>query len=1396
MQNVYIEDQTNDTLAFIKLVEIQLDKYSSKEIILNKISLYNPVFKLKLLSNGRLNLQFLLDALSDTSKIEDTSNVKYKVNKLIINKGVFSYKNELYQSKISNVIDFDNLKISKIKLNIDSVVYIKDSINFKIKDVSFIEQSGFKLNSLSCNGYFCPSGIYLNNLNIIADKSIIRANKLNLKINNLSDFNHFEEKVKWDVNFLPSKLHSDDLAYFTNVLKPLNRKIYFAGIVKGTLSSLRFRDFKIRHNLKTYIEGNYNLDGLTNSSYPYLLLKFKVLNTNYTDFENLVISEGNQIKKITIPEELSKLGNILYKGELSGFINDFVVFGNLKTSLGNIKADANVKYDTLSNKTKINGSISLNDFFLGAIVNNKNLFGKVSLETTSKIEFKENKINGIAKALIKSIDFNNYTYKNIYIDGNFTEKLFDGNIQLNDPNVSLDFIGKIDYSANMPVFNFMADVKYARLNKINFIHPDSNITVSFMLDSKLTGTNLDNIAGNIDIYQLHFKHNNISYNIPQMLFSTNSVNENKTINFSSDIFNVSFYGYFKFNELFYYLQNVVNNYLTSIKFTNIPSKFKFNPNFSFNCELKFNEKSDFIKEIIPSLFFSKNSEIKVKFSYPQNVDLTFKADSINFSGIALKNFELNIENKNNILETLLNTDKLNIKEQTKLNKLNLKIFTTNDNNELYVNWQKTDSIIGEGQISAKLNYLNNIATVFINPSKINFNGNDWHISDGNIILTDSLIKVEQFTISEQKQCLLIKGNIGKKICDTLSIYLNNINLSSINSFLGDEISFAGNTNGELLLIKVLNNPIFISNLKIDNFKINNEELGDFKLNATWDNEKNLLSYVANAHRGNIHTLKLDGTYDINGIVNANVSLNKWRLNVLEPFVNSFATDVKGIANGNITVTGKLSNPEIVGKIELVKTAFSIPFLNTRYNFTGEVEIKKDGFFIKDLPIFDEEANKAIVNGKITHKNFKNFDLDIIINTNRLLFMNTKYTDSTMYYGSIYAAGIVNMTGSPDNISIYANVQTEKGTKFNLNLESYNAVTLNNFVNIVNKNSLTKQKLETPINNSGLNLNFNIQATPDANVQLIFDSKAGDIIKSKGTGNLRLELKPNGDFFIFGNYLISQGEYLFTLQNVINKKFEVVPGSSISFNGNPLYANVDIKALYKLRTGLYELMLDSAYKNRVSVECELNLKNKLSNPNFAFNIKIPEADSKVEGVLASMSEEEINKQVIALLVLNHFVTPDNYKSGIKSVEYSSPNALGANTSEFLTNQFNHWLSQISKTVNLGVNYRPGSVLTNEELELALNTQILNDRVTISSNLGISNNSASETSTLIGDFDVEVKISKTGKLKAKGFNKTNTNILKDTSPYTQGVSIFYREDFDSWKNLMQYYWKLLFARKEEN
>jgi hypothetical protein len=348
------------------------------------------------------------------------------------------------------------------------------------------------------------------------------------------------------------------------------------------------------------------------------------------------------------------------------------------------------------------------------------------------------------------------------------------------------------------------------------------------------------------------------------------------------------------------------------------------------------------------------------------------------------------------------------------------------------------------------------------------------------------------------------------------------------------------------------------------------------------------------------------------------------------------------------------------------------------------------------------------------------------------------------------------------------------------------IEMGQFIRFVQKTK--RVGVEEKLDLSGVSLNIQIDVTPDAELAIIFDEAVGDVMRGRGSGHISMGISKLSTFDMYGQIEIASGNYLFTLKNLINKDFTVQPGGTISWYGNPYNAELKLAAVYKVNASLSDVLTDAnSNGQRVPVDLIMNLSGKMMNPGVDFNIQLPTVDpmtrSRFESVVSN--EQERNRQAFALLVLRQFVSPPNI------VRAETNFGVVANSTELLSSQISNWLSQISDDFNLGFNYRTGDQISNDEIALALSTQLFNNRVQLSGNFGVSRGNATnqQPSNYIGDVKVEYILTKEGKLKLMAYNESNNyrNITTQQSPYTQGIGLVYQQDFDVMQDLIDGWFK---------
>jgi len=661
----------------------------------------------------------------------------------------------------------------------------------------------------------------------------------------------------------------------------------------------------------------------------------------------------------------------------------------------------------------------------------------------------------------------------------------------------------------------------------------------------------------------------------------------------------------------------------------------------------------------------------------------------------------------------------------------------------------------------------------------------WTISPDNFLLVDSNnIHFHDIAFHSNNQDLRIDGKVSDNPLDTLLLSFNNFNLSNFDLILKkNNFDVDGLINGSLKIADYYKSSNYLSDIEISDFHFNKEKLGDAVLKTTWNPQNETFDILGEIiYTGNIgksKTLEVTGTYfpkSTKDNFNIDIKLNNYKLITIEPFVSSFSSKVKGLATGKFQLRGTNQKPVLTGELSVMRTQMHIDYLNVSYYFADKIYFEKNLIYFNNITIYDSLNNQAICSGKIHHDYLRDFTLDLNFNATDLVGLNTTKSQNNIFYGKAFATGKVKIFGPPDNLNLDINVKSKKGTNVKIPLSSSTEVTENDYIIFINTAQVTAIKQnDYDVDNKGITLNLDINVTQDAEIQIFLPYRMGNL-RGNGNGELKMDITPSGKFTMNGEYIINRGSFFLTLQNIINRNFDIRRGGKITWTGDPNDAQISLEAVYKIKTILGEYGPPEDSATRVNVDCVIVLKNKLLNPEIEFNIEFPNMkdDEKqyVYSKLDTTDQVMMSQQMLSLLVLNSF----SYSSG-----YSG--SVGFNTFSLLTNQLNNWLSQISNDFDIGINYRPGDEISSQEVEVALSTQLFDDRVSIDGNVGVrGSENAKNTNDIVGEVTVEVKITKDGKLRGKAFNMSNNNYLYNNyAPYTQGIGIFYTQEFNKLSDL---------------
>ncbi len=1149
INDLLIKDYNNDTLIYSERISAGIRRldFVNKVIRLGQVELEKPSIALITDTSGMMNLTWLINLLGSSEKTRGKNKSIYSINKLTLKDGKF----QLFDKKGSGSkkpIDFGNLRLSKINGDIDDIRIQNDSTVFRINDLEFSESKGFIVRSLTSRVQIAEHDFNFSNIFLYLDSSIINAAHIDIIADSSGSFKRFTDEVKLDIALQKSLISGSDLRYFLPSIKGMDESVELSGRVTGTVAELKGRDIMLSFGNKSNIDCDFDLSGLPDFEDAFIHVGVNSLKTNAKDFESIKIPGK---KKIEIPEILYKLGDVSFNGSFTGFLTDFVTYGKIGTALGDLRTDISLRPEG-NNTFRIKGLVNGTNIDLGELTDKKDLLGKLSMETNvDGFATSSKKISGNLTGKIDSVEINRYVYRNVALNGIFTEKTWDGNIKIADNNIKMDLLGMFDFSNDLPEFNFTLNLAESNLYRLNIEKTDSTARLAMLLTANFRGNNIDNLFGEIKMLNSTlWKYKN---KLELYDFSLKAFNENNrpAISLRTDFVDADLRGYYNFGEIGNALKSALASIMPSRFALPVKAKGQIRNNFTFALNFKNTDKiNSFFKT---GMLISDKSTIRGVFNPDSIIRIDANAKTFNYRNNIFSNLSVTAGYSGTTFSTDLQSSSLLILGQSQLKDFKATINTKPDNFIFNFDWDDKEKIPNKGAFVARGSFIKGVSgnqgpvlRIDIDSANVSSRNNLWRIKQSSVLVDSNVININRFIVSSKGHSYSIDGTISENKEDTLKLEFKGVDLSPLSQSeqkgsesTGSSIPFnpKGIVNGNILVSNVLKNPMVESNIRVNGFSILGGDYGDVSVVSAWNPARKVADISAkNSFKGS-RNIDITGYYDPGAKkINLNATASHLEVEALNPLLSFFASQVTGTVSGKVRLSGKPGELVLTGALMAENTSMKIDYLQAKYKINDSIRFDKAGFKFRNIKVTDEKGNSATLSGTINHKYFKDYAVDLIVNMDKTacLVLNTQQKDNELFYGTAYATGVTTIKSGPNSLSFDISAKTGKGTKFFIPLNSGMSVSEHSFVTFVNPDTTGKSKRDRQAqvrvqpSKSSLELTFDLDVTPEAEVQLLIDPKAGDVIKGRGTGKLNLSLNKNGEFKIYGDYTIDEGEYLFTL----------------------------------------------------------------------------------------------------------------------------------------------------------------------------------------------------------------------------------------------------------------------------
>lgn len=1356
-----------------------------------------------------LNIQPIIDALSPKDKTKPPTKFDLRINTVVIRQSSLQY-NVRSEALTPDRFNVNHINLTDLRADMMLPQIKNDDFIVQLRRLAFEEKSGLIVDNMTGSFHIEKSGISISHF------------ALDMPQTHLA-FGDIRVADEMDIEILRgSYLNPGDFKSIAPMLADLDINVDISTHLRGSINNIAIETF----NLET--EGTLALElrgkvkgiksGVDSIQWDMPMGYLKVNAPQLLSKLERVVSIPSNAKEI-----LQRIGTISLRGDANG--NLVSGDANVEIEGDKLQMKATSRYHRPISKGKllVDGSIEIGRMELGDV------FGGIS-DALGQLSAVEGSIDwdlmvggglpeGRVDARLDRVVYRGHEIMDLTASIDNAGGLINGTLNVDNGDLlSIDAAATIDISGAIKTMQANIDAKHVDLCITGLANHHEAHDLTMNLTADLRGTNIDDIEGHVVVEEFKFIDNKgRGLRLDNVALTSERGDGEDRLTLKSDIVDGQVTGHYHFRTLAATGREIVARVLPALlgKYPKDDVWWQQAGNcndLTFEFRVKTLQPLKNVVNLPVELLddvvlggaldpHSRTLEVNVDAPYLLQGNKIIEGTQLRASigaGEGLNDargvlgFRTSMPTKKGPMTLRLDAEAADNGVDARLG---WKIDRERDfSGQINVASQFSRSLYDGGTLQSRIN---------IKRSSVAFNDTIWHIEPAEIMVKDKSVMVDGFRAWHERQFIAIDGTASALPLDTLTIGLQDISLDYVFETLDIPTAmFGGDATGTFYASEVFTPTpkAYTPLLKVKNLTYNYSLMGDADIRSSWNAEKQAVSILAEIFQRNGRKSYVDGEiFPMADSLDLHFDADRIEIGFLLPYMSAFADGISGYATGKARLWGTFKLIDMVGEVYGEEVALTLGFTNTTYTTTDSVRFTPGRINLNNLTIRDKYGKTAKLNGWLTHECFKSPQFNFTVtDAHDLLVYDVKENAEHPWYGKVYGNGGATVSGSPGVVDIGVTMSTAPGTSFTyvlsdaLNAQEYNFITFRDRDqakkdSIAALNAPPTQVLEAQrrlINSddasspSDYRMNFNIDITPQALITLVMDPVGGDRIRAHGSGNLLMSYDSgNEDLRMNGTYTLERGNYNFTLQDIIIKDFTINEGSRITFNGDPYAAQLDLTALYHLKANLTDLdesFLEDKELNRtnVPVDAQLIVSGDMRQPEISFDLEFPtltqDTKRKVKSIINT--EEMMNRQIIYLLALNRFYTPD-YMNGTRG------NELVSVASSTISSQLGNILGQISENWNIAPNFRSDrGDFSDMEFDLALSSNLLNNRLLFNGNLGYRDKSLNNNS-FIGDFDIEYLLNRTGSIRLKAYNRYNDqNFYVKNALTTQGVGIVFKRDFD--------------------
>lgn len=1429
LDGLLIKDLDQDTLIAAKtlFVSVSLLDIQKKHFKLTSAVADEAYVHIKRDKNGVTNTQFLKDYFAKKPPKENKIVFELASGELINSR--FKYDDAKRSPKKGFGIDFFHIYASEINGEISNVSVVKDVISGDISQIAFKEKSGFKLDNLRSGVEVSPRGVLLSEVAITTKRSSLLSPSFKLLSQEYPDFKYFVDSVEFDASLTRSKVSLADVAYFSPNLLGMNDVVTVSGNLSNTVKNLKISQLDLRYRDRTHIKGTVNVPDYRKIDKEFLHEKLTYAHIDIEELEKLRLPNSSDTKYISLDEKVRRLK--YFEGtdiRFDGYLSQFVVAADLmKTELGDARFNNGIMFTETDNGYKFKRSeaakydVKLEQFALGKLMKDKRL-GQVDGTfflsgeiRKSDILFEEIRGN------INRFDFMKYAYSKIEVlEGEFIDNKFTGKIDIKDDNLNLTYDGFIDLKGDQQMV-FSVDLADAILDNLGLSKKDSRVRSNFSVD--LTGKKSTDFNGKISMQGFVLESRGKTFKVPELNLDISRGEFKDIYDITSSAGTMRIEGKIDFN----YLIDDLNYQISRI----FPSLYKDNKTKHdrrmqdhFTYDIEIGDIDSLLAILVPKLHVAPGTKLKGNyFGESSNLVMNVTSPEMRYDEMIVEDFSIRQVMDSSTIMANYHVHTFHYNDSTTFHDIYFKGDGTNKHLVSSLSWEQ-----GQPTASA-LYWVTDIRDINhfqfkLDPSYFHVKSKRWDIiNESTLTIEGDTVAVDNFKLSRDDQFISVNGQMSNQDKHRLLFEIYELDLAEIDWLLTTDHDIQGRVNAWGFVSNPVHNFYYLGDANIDNLEVDGNEIGDIFVQSSWNNEHKSIGMTGDLIYKHEQTFNFTGDY-YQDREKDNLDLRLVFDYMDIQFANAFMdpdvmNDIKGLVVGELKLTGEPDKPVLDGTVDLKGGSALIEFLGTHFIAEGPIEVDKYGFYINSIPVYDEEGNAGSLVGSVYHENFRDFNFDLQFDIendavnrdpiqpwrpaklDRFLIMNTPYDPDYAYYGKGYATGEVNIFGYTNNLEVTVNVKSEEGTSVSIPMYGVGEIDEEqNFLQF-KTDKVISDTIIPLIDLTGVDLDLNMEVTPEAEVRIVFNEDTGDEIRAKGTGNITMTVDNFGHIGMEGTFNVKEGVYDFAM-GPIKQKFYLEEGGTMTWTGDPYDADINLRAYYRTYTNIADLSADqfaSGSGGHQLILSYLTLQESLLKPTIGFDLQAPQANDISQSLISRVKSDpdELNRQFFSLLLWRKFqpITGSRYEGTSAAMD-------------LVSNQINSLLGQISQDYTLNVNIDQDDLSGDNLYEFGVSKGFLDNRLIVSGSFGVES-ATTETEpgedpiseqTLLGDVNIEYVLNDDGTFRVNIFNESTDRTViyeaADKGLFTQGAGLSYKEEFNNMKDfsLAQTFFNIF--RKKKN